>query len=136
MKNLLKRIKENEGFSEDVYKCSLGYDTIGYGFAIKDLKLSEEISTIILEQKVNELFRKCYDKLEWFAFQPEDVQGVIVEMVFQMGFVGTMKFKKMVGHLKKRNYEGASEEMLRSKWARSDSPNRARRLAQIMRAAA
>ena len=136
MKNLLKRIKENEGFSEGVYNCSLGYPTIGFGFAIKDLKLSEEISTIILEQKVNELFRKCYDKLEWFAFQPEDVQGVIVEMVFQMGFVGTMKFKKMVGHLKKRNYEGASEEMLDSKWARSDSPNRARRLAQIMRAAA
>ena len=134
MKNLLKRIKENEGFSEDVYKCSLGYDTIGYGFAIKDLKLSEEISTIILEQKVNALFRKCYDKLEWFAFQPEPVQGVIVEMIFQMGFVGTMKFKKMVAHLKKRNYEGASEEMLDSKWARADSPNRARRLAQIMRA--
>ena len=74
--------------------------------------------------------------MEWFAFQPEDVQGVIVEMVFQMGFVGTMKFKKMVGHLKQRNYEGASEEMLDSKWARSDSPNRARRLAQIMRASA
>ena len=135
MKNLLKRIKENEGFSDVVYNCSLGHPTIGYGFAIKDLKLSEEISTIILEQKVNALFRKCYDKLEWFAFQPEGVQGVIVEMVFQMGFTGTMKFKKMVGHLKKRNYESASEEMLDSKWARADSPNRARRLAQIMRAA-
>ena len=136
MKNLLKRIKENEGFSEDVYKCSLGYDTIGYGFAIKDLKLSEEISTIILEQKVNSLFRKCYDKLEWFAFQPEPVQGVIIEMVFQLGFTGTMKFKKMIGHLKQRNYEGAADEMLDSKWAKVQTPLRAQRLSEIMRASA
>lgn len=134
MKDLLERIKQNEGFSEGVYQCSLGYDTIGYGFAIKDLKLSEEISTIILEQKVNALFRKCYDKLEWFAFQPENVQGVIVEMVFQLGFTGTMKFKKMIGHLKQRSYEGAADEMLDSKWAKIQTPLRAKRLSEIMRA--
>ena len=133
MKSLLKRIKENEGYRESVYKCSAGVDTIGIGFAIKDLKLSEEICTIILEQRVNELFRKCYDKLEWFPFQPEPVQGVIVEMIYQMGFTGTMKFKKMIGHLKKRNYEGASEEMIDSLWAKQ-TPARAKRLAQIMRA--
>ena len=56
---LIERIKQNEGYSETVYKCTAGYDTIGYGFAIKDLKLSEEISTTILteliENKLNHL---------------------------------------------------------------------------------
>ena len=37
--NLLNQIKEHEGFRSEVYECTEGYDTIGYGFAIKDLKL-------------------------------------------------------------------------------------------------
>ena len=50
--NVINRLKINEGYRSKVYKCSLGYDTIGYGFAIKDLELTEEISTIILTQLV------------------------------------------------------------------------------------
>ena len=49
MNELLNRIKEHEGFRSRVYKCTEGYDTIGYGFAIKDLYLSEGISELILK---------------------------------------------------------------------------------------
>ena len=35
--SLLENIKESEGFRNRVYKCTEGYDTIGYGFAVKDL---------------------------------------------------------------------------------------------------
>ena len=55
MENLLKSIKENEGYSKTVYKCTEGYDTIGYGFAIKDLELSEEICEILLREKLEKL---------------------------------------------------------------------------------
>ena len=34
--SLLERIKHHEGYRSKVYKCTEGYDTIGYGFAIKD----------------------------------------------------------------------------------------------------
>ena len=43
MKDLLERIKHHEGYRSKVYKCTEGYDTIGYGFAIKDLELEEDI---------------------------------------------------------------------------------------------
>ena len=37
--SLIDNIKKSEGFRSKVYKCTEGYDTIGYGFAIKDLFL-------------------------------------------------------------------------------------------------
>ena len=46
--SIVKSIKYHEGFKSKVYKCSEGYDTIGYGFAIKDLELDEDIAEQIL----------------------------------------------------------------------------------------
>ena len=34
--SLIESVKKNEGYKGMVYKDSLGIDTIGYGFAIKD----------------------------------------------------------------------------------------------------
>jgi lysozyme len=58
---------------------------------------------------------------------------VIVEMCYQMGVPGVFKFVNMVAALMVKNYERAAEEMLDSKWAKSDSPKRALALAKIMR---
>ena len=49
---LINSIKQNEGFRSRVYKDSLGFDTIGYGFAIKDLEIDENISETILIKKL------------------------------------------------------------------------------------
>ena len=50
--SLIESIKQHEGYVGVVYKDSLGIDTIGYGFAIKDLELDEDICEMILERKV------------------------------------------------------------------------------------
>ena len=42
--SLIDSIKKHEGFSSVVYKCTAGYDTIGYGKRIKYLKVTEEQS--------------------------------------------------------------------------------------------
>ena len=42
MNKLIDSIKKHEGYVGIVYKDSLGIDTIGYGFAIKDLELDED----------------------------------------------------------------------------------------------
>ena len=53
--NLLNEIKKHEGFKSNVYQCTEGYDTIGYGFAIKDLVLDEDIAELILMRKLDNL---------------------------------------------------------------------------------
>ena len=52
---LIDSIKIHEGYVSRVYKDSLGIDTIGYGFAIKDLNLEEDICHIILQRKLESL---------------------------------------------------------------------------------
>ena len=54
---LFNRIKVHEGFRSKVYKCTEGYDTIGFGFAIKDLEMDEDIA----EQILMDILDKLYD---------------------------------------------------------------------------
>ena len=50
--NLKKQIAHHEGYEPRVYKCTNGYDTIGYGFAIKDLYMDRETADLILDNKI------------------------------------------------------------------------------------
>ena len=50
--SLLDKIKEHEGFRSTVYQCTQGYDTIGYGFAIKDLEIDEDMADKILTERL------------------------------------------------------------------------------------
>ena len=54
-------------------------------------------------------------------------------MGYQLGIAELMGFKRMLAAMERGDYEAAAREMLDSKWARQDSPGRARRLAERMR---
>ena len=131
MEHLIEKIKEHEGYRSSVYKCTEGYDTIGYGFAIKDLELSETICDLILREKIGRLHNRLCERFDWFLPLPETIQDVVMNMAYQMGSTGVSKFKKMIKHFKAENWEEGSKEMLDSKWARQ-TPNRAKELAKIV----
>ena len=136
LNNLKEQIAKHEGYEPRVYKCSNGFDTIGYGFAIKDLFMDEEIAGLILDKKIRGILASIEgneDWDSWFFDKPEPVQDVLVNMIFQIGFSGVRKFKKTIQYIKDDKLLLASEEMLDSKWARSDSPNRAKELSDILK---
>ena len=58
-------------------------------------------------------------------------QEVLTEMVFQLGFKGTSRFKKMLEAIEANDFTTAGIEMLDSRWAKQ-TPGRARRLAENM----
>jgi len=93
VKDLLKRIKHHEGFRKSVYQCTEGYDTIGYGFAIKDLELDEDLAEEILLRKVEKLIKRVRSKFDWLDSVPHEVQGVLVEMAYQMGLSSVCRFR-------------------------------------------
>ena len=134
MKNLIENIKESEGFVEHVYNDSLGIPTIGFGFAIKDLILDEDIAEQILVRKVMKLVDRVDKKFDWFNLADDRVKEVIVEMCYQLGLAGFSKFKKTISYIEKKNYKEASKEMLDSKWAKQ-TPNRAKKLSKIVESA-
>ena len=132
MKDLLKRIKHHEGFRKSVYQCTEGYDTIGYGFAIKDLEMDEDIAEEILIRKVDKLIKRVRSKFDWLDSVPREVQGVLVEMSYQMGLSGVSKFKKALHAMQMFQWKLAATELLDSRWAKQ-TPNRAKELSDIIR---
>ena len=128
---LIEAVKLSEGFRDRVYKDTLGIDTIGYGFAIKDLVLDEDISEMILERKLEALIERVNKRVDFVECLPEEAQEVIYEMCYQLGVTGVSKFKKTLLYLENEEFNMASKEMLDSKWARQ-TPNRAKRLSDII----
>ena len=131
MNNLIESIKKHEGYVGIVYKDSLGIDTIGYGFAIKDLELDKDICDIILERKLKDLESRIKLKFGWYPFMPKTIQNVVIEMCYQLGVTGFSKFVKTITYLKDKDFKSASVEMLDSKWAKQ-TPNRAKEMSEIV----
>ena len=130
--SLLDNIKESEGFRSTVYKCTAGHDTIGYGFAIKDLHLTKDDCDIILERKIAELKIRVNNKFPFLADLPEEVQDVVIECCYQLGVSGFSNFKKTIEYLMQKDFESAGIEMLDSRWAKQ-TPNRAKKLSDIVK---
>ena len=130
--SLIESIKKNEGNVKMVYKDSLGIDTIGYGFAIKDLELDEDICDEILLRKLKDLEKQVNRKFGWFKYMPPNIKDVVMEMSYQLGVTGFSKFKKTIAFLQDKQWQEASVEMLDSLWAKQ-TPNRAKALSNIVK---
>tara|TARA_R100001015_G_C4632916_1_gene197132 strand:- start:3852 stop:4253 length:402 start_codon:yes stop_codon:yes gene_type:complete len=130
--SLIESIKENEGYKSTVYTDTLGYDTIGYGFAIKDLELDEEVCDLILDKKLDKLIDATNKKFPFLRELPQDKCEVVFEMVYQLGLNGVSRFKKMLKALENKDYDKAAAEMLDSLWAKQ-TPNRAIKLSNQMK---
>jgi len=129
---LREAVKLSEGYRARVYKDTLGIDTIGYGFAIKDLELDEDICDMILDKKLNKLIKDVDNKFSFMDDIAVEAQDVVYEMCYQLGINGFSKFKKTIAYLRDENYKMAAIEMLDSRWAKQ-TPNRAKRLSNIIK---
>jgi len=128
--NLVNSIKENEGFVNHVYKDSKGIDTIGYG---TKMPLSQDECLIILKHRLQQKIEKLQDAKPFIFEFPDNVQNVLYEMAYQMGVEGLLKFHNTWKYLEEWDFKNASKEMLDSKWAREDSPGRAKKLSSIIK---
>jgi lysozyme len=113
----IDQIKIHEGFRSNPYKCTGGKTTIGYGRNLDDVGISEKEAEELL---LNDLAR-CERRLSDTSFynQLNDARkAVLLNMVFNLGFAGFMRFKRTIQAIVERDYETASNEMLDSEWAR------------------
>ena len=124
MEELIRNIKKNEGFSGEVYKDTLGFDTIGYG---TKLPLNAEECELILVYRLKQKIKELEQREPFYNQLPLEVQEILSEMAYQIGVSGLIKFKKMWVALKKFDYKEASKEGLNSLWAKQ-TPNRAKEL--------
>ena len=130
---LAERLEREEGRETHLYKDTKGLWTIGIGYHIEEKGLPDDIIDELFRRTLREAALEAPKVVDNYHTLSEPRQSVLVAMVFQMGLPRVLGFKKMRDAIERGNFELAGAEMLDSKWARSDSPARALREANIMR---
>ena len=141
---VFEQLKIDEGVVYEVYKDHLGYPTFGVGHLVldSDPEFGQEVGTPVSEDRVKECFEKdlntaineCELLYEEGVFEdlPDQVQQILVNMMFNMGRPRLSKFKGMKRGVDSRNWEQAADEMVDSQWYRQVE-RRADRLVVRMR---
>lgn len=123
-------IKRHEGLSLKVYYDSVGVPTVGYGHALLE---GSSISQTIADALFQDDMKNVYSDYKKLDLELSEVrEGVIVSMLFNLGYSRLCGFKRMLRALRKKDYETAADEMLRSKWA-NQVKVRALELSHMMR---
>ena len=139
---VMEQLKIDEGVVYEIYLDHLGYPTFGIGHLILDhdpehgLMIGDGVS----EERVKEAFYRDFEialtecKMlygSWDHFSDE-VQEVLINMMFNLGLPRLRKFKNMKKAVDAGDYQKAALEMCDSKWY-SQVKNRADRLVKRMR---
>lgn len=133
---LNKQLGLDEGKKATVYKDSRGYWTIGIGILVDEripgAGLREHEIQYIFNSRVDEVINEVGRRIPWFYKLDEARQGVLLNMAFQMGVDGLLKFKRTLEYVRVGDYKTAAAGMLVSLWF-SQTPKRAMRLSKQMR---
>ena len=114
--NIKEMLIKNEGLCLNLYKDSLGYNTIGVGRCLDKNGLSEDEAMYLLENDINRVVANLDKMWEVWRSFPVPAQEVCVDMAFQMGITGFMNFRQTRALMEMGCWLEASEEILRSKY--------------------
>jgi lysozyme len=150
--DLIEKLIVSEGLRLQVYKDTLGIDTIGIGRNLEDRGITTEeladldiptiehvyeygiteadavyLATNDVQIVEEELVRAhpCVDRLDSVR------QLILIDMAFNMGVPRLCKFKNMWAAVHNEDYPTAAKEMLDSRWAKQVK-GRATKLANAM----
>ena len=145
IEQLKKELALDEGVRHQVYLDHLGYPTFGIGHLIKkdDPEYGSPVGTDVSEERVDECFKEdikvtlsdCLTLYDDFYELPEEVQLIVANMMFNLGYPRLSKFRGMKRGVDARDWNKAADEMVDSKWY-SQVPKRSERLVNRMRSLA
>ena len=133
---LEQMLVEDEGCILHAYEDHLGFTTIGVGRLIDERRgggISMAEAMLLLDNDLDRLSIALRDKLPRFNLWPESVRLALMNMGFQLGVTGLLGFQKMLRAMEAEDWETAAKEALDSKWAKEDTPVRAKRIAALIR---
>ncbi len=137
-------LMRDEGYRSRAYQCTAGKWTIGYGHLLEGRVSASELEHyrkigITLGQAEEwldkDLQQAIYDAQSFFPklFELSEArQRVLVNMAFNLGLGGLMKFKQFRAMLEAKDYSRAAAAMVDSRWY-WQVKGRAERLVEMMR---
>ena len=113
----------DEGYSESVYTDSLGFLTVGVGHLVvpaDGLVFGERIdyhrAMDFLDNDFVNAVLGCGSLITGFETLPGEVQGVLVNMCFNLGADGLKQFHHFLAAIENHDWQTAAAEMENSLW--------------------
>ncbi len=135
MTAMVAELRRDEGEVLHAYEDHLGYLTIGVGRLIDKAKsggISKEESAFLLANDIAWFMSELDTRLPWWRTLDGVRQRVLLNMAFNMGVEGLLKFTTTLKAVKEGRWDDAASGMIASKWA-GQVGMRAVRLAKMMR---
>ena len=127
------RLVLEEGLKLTPYKCTANKLTIGVGRNIEDRGISNETAMQMLDEDIDIMVNELRQNLSWFDKQNDAIQGVLIDLCFNMGISRLLMFVQTLKLIEQGFYTMAADELLDSKYA-AMLPARSKRNAEILRA--
>lgn len=115
---LTKQLKRHEGLRLKPYLCTAGKQTIGYGRNLEQKGITKGEAEYMLSVDIGDVMLELKNRLPIYQSLDSTRQAVLVNMGFNLGVNGLLKFKNMVKALEAKDYAKAAAEMLDSNWAK------------------
>lgn len=139
---LREELADDEGCKYEIYLDHLGLPTFGIGALVKetDPEFGKPVGTPVTQERVQQRFHldiavtveDCNRMYDNFNDLPNEVQLILANMMFNLGYSRMSKFKKLRAAVEVRDWNECAAQMEDSKWY-TQVPNRARRLITRMR---
>ena len=129
---LIADLVRDEGLRLAPYKDSVGKLTIGIGRNLEDRGISWAEAQFLLDNDIAIATADLDRNAPWWRNLSEGRQRALVNMAFNLGVPGLMRFEKMLSALERGEYDDAAREALDSRWARQVGA-RAQRIARLIR---
>lgn len=152
LKSIIPRIKQHEGVKPKKYTDSRGIPTVGIGFNLNRSDADAKLKSIganpakvkqgkqsltdvqmnsLLMQDLKAANQSASELVPNMTSHPATIQGVLIEMAFNLGKKGLSEFKNFLALINAKKYAEASKEMLKSSWSKQVG-KRAQTLAGIV----
>jgi len=150
--DIYELIKKHEGCTNKVYIDTKGKPTIGIGFNLHKegarkmiesvgadydkilagkQRLSEGQIKILFNNDIKSAIKSARSVVNNFDSLPQKAQAILIDMAFNLGQEGLMKFKNMRAALEVNDYNKAAYEMKDSDWY-TQVGNRSKELIKMM----
>jgi lysozyme len=130
--NITGQLLRDEGTRQFPYTDTKGTIAIGIGRNLTREGVSEDEISLMLSNDIAKATRLLTDNLPWFSNIEPVRQGVLINMIFNMGLAGLLGFHKALTDMQNGMWELAALEILTSTWATQVGP-RAQRLAEQLK---
>ena len=128
-------LREEEGWSSTIYKCSENKMSLGYGRNVDPdggIGITREEGELMLANDVRRTIEELESAFPQFHDLDQPRTAVLIELCFQLGLPTLRKFSNMLAGLWAGDNDRAADELLDSRYARQ-VPARARRYAERLR---